>query len=65
VEEGSVRRGDYLTTHNIPKRRTSRLSVEFKPAIPKSERLQTHALGRTATAMFVNNDEIYNNVPII
>jgi len=66
LDEGSVRRRNlYLTTHNIHNRQTSTLSAEFEPAIPKAERLQTHALGRTATGMFVYNVEIYNIVPVI
>jgi len=39
----------YLTTHNTHKRQTSMYSVGFKPAIPASERSQTHAVYRAAT----------------
>jgi hypothetical protein len=43
----SVRRRDlYLTTHNIHKRETSMFQAGFEPAIPASERPQTHALDR-------------------
>ena len=36
-------------------RQTSTLSVVFEPTIPTSEQLHTHALGRTATGMFVHS----------
>jgi hypothetical protein len=36
----------YLTTHNIHNKQTSMLSAGFEPAIPASERPQTHALDR-------------------
>jgi hypothetical protein len=45
-DERSARRRDfYLTTHNIYKRQTSMppRPVGFEPAIPTSERLQTHS----------------------
>ena len=48
--EWSARRRDlYLTTHNTHKRQTSMLLAGFEPAIPASERSQTHALHRAAT----------------
>jgi len=51
-EEWSARRGDlYLTTHNNHKRQTSMPPKGFKPAISASERLQTHALTRSATSI--------------
>jgi len=41
----------YLTTHNNHKRHTSMLPAGFEPAIPTSERLQTHVLERAATGI--------------
>jgi len=38
----------YLTIHNIDNRQTSTSPVRFEPAIPVSERMQTHALDRAA-----------------
>jgi len=53
LDEWSARRRDlYLTTHNTHKRQTSMLPTEFEPAIPTSERPQTHALDRAATEFF-------------
>ena len=40
----------YLTTHNTHKTQTSMTPAGFEPAIPASERPQTHALDRAATA---------------
>ena len=37
------------TTHNTHKRQTSMPPAVFEPAVPASERPQTHALARTAT----------------
>jgi hypothetical protein len=52
LDEWSARGRDlYLTTHNIHKRHTSMPSAGFEPAIPGSQRPQTHALGRTATGI--------------
>ena len=52
LEEWSVRRRDlYLSTHNTQKRQTSMPSAGFEPAIPASERPQTHALDRAATGI--------------
>jgi hypothetical protein len=52
LDELSARRRDlYLTTHNTHNRQTSMLAVGFEPAIPASERLQTHALDCTATGI--------------
>jgi hypothetical protein len=52
LDEWSARRRDlYLTTHNIHKRQTSMLLAGFEPAIPPSERPQTHALDRAATGI--------------
>jgi hypothetical protein len=49
LDEWSARRRDlYLTTHN---RQTSMPSAGFEPAIPASERPQTHALDRGATGI--------------
>ena len=41
----------YLTTHNTHRRQTSMPPAGFEPAIPASERLQTHALDRAATGI--------------
>ena len=50
LDEWSARRTDlYLATHNTHNRQTSMPPVGFEPAIPASERLQTHALDRAAT----------------
>ena len=48
----SARRRDlYLTTHNTYKRQISMPPKGFEPAIPASERPQTHALNRAATGI--------------
>jgi hypothetical protein len=50
--EGSVRRRDlYLTSHNSHKIQTSMPPAGFEPAIPASERPQTHVLDCAATGM--------------
>jgi len=50
LDERSARRRDlYLTTHNAHNRETSMPPVGFEPAIPASERPQTHPLDRAAT----------------
>jgi hypothetical protein len=47
LDEWSARRRDlYLTTHNYHE-----LPVGFRPAIPKSERLPTHAVDRAANGI--------------
>jgi hypothetical protein len=52
LDEGPARHRDlYLTTHNTHKRQTSMPPVGFETTIPVSERPQTHALDRTATAI--------------
>jgi hypothetical protein len=52
LDERSARRRDlYLTTHVTHKRQTAMPSVGFEPAIPASERPQTHALDRATTEM--------------
>jgi hypothetical protein len=52
LDEGPARRRDlYLTAHNTHKRQTSMPPLGFEPAIPVSERPQTHALDRTATGI--------------
>ena len=48
-EWSARRRGLYLTTHNTHNRQTSMPTARFEPAIPASERTQTHALDRAAT----------------
>ena len=45
----SVGQDLYLTTHNTHNRQTSMPPVGFEPAIPGSERLQTHPLDRAAS----------------
>jgi hypothetical protein len=57
--EWSARRRD-LTTHNTHKRRISIPPVGFEPAIPVSERPQTHALDRAATAIGTANSQTFN-----
>jgi len=50
LAEGSVRRrGLYLTIHNTHNRQVSMPPAGFEPAIPASERPQTHVLDRAAT----------------
>jgi len=50
LDECPTRRRDpYLTTNNIYKKQTSMLPAEFEPAIPTSERPQTHSLDRAGT----------------
>jgi hypothetical protein len=45
LNEGSARRRNpYLGTHNTHNRQTSMSPAGFEPAIPASDRLQTHAL---------------------
>jgi hypothetical protein len=52
LDEGPARRRDlYLTTHNTDNRQTSMPPVGSEPTILLSERLQTHALDRTATGI--------------
>jgi len=60
LDEWSARRNDlYLTTHNTQKRQISIPAAGFKPAIPASERPQTHALDRAATG--IGRPTIYIN----
>jgi hypothetical protein len=50
LDAGPARRRNlYLTTYNTHKRQTSMPSAGFEPAMPVSERPQTHALDRAAT----------------
>jgi hypothetical protein len=52
LDEGPAHRRDlYLTTHNTHKRQTSMPPAGFEPTILVSERPNTHALDRTATAI--------------
>jgi hypothetical protein len=52
LDEGSPHHSDlYLTTHNIHKRQTPIPPAGFEPAIPESERPQTHALYPAATGI--------------
>ena len=52
LDEWSARRRDlYLTTRNTHKRKTSLPPAGFEPAIPASEKPQTHALNRAATGI--------------
>jgi len=41
----------YLTTHNYPKRPTSKPPAGFEPAFPVDEQPQTHALDPAATGI--------------
>ena len=51
LDEGSDRRRDlYLTTHNTPPQ-IHMPPVGFEPATPTSQRLQNHALDRTASGI--------------
>jgi hypothetical protein len=61
LDEWSARRRDlYLTTHNTHKRQTSMPLAGFKPAIPESERPQTHALDGTATGILSGHTSVYS-----
>ena len=60
LDEWSARRNDlYLITHNTQKRQTSMPAAGFEPAIPTSERPQTHALDRAATG--IGRPTVYRN----
>ena len=61
LDEWLARRRDlYLTTHNNQKRQTSMHPAAFEPAIPASERSQTHALDGAATAIdSIENTGLY------
>ena len=51
-----------MTTHNTHNRQTSIPPEGFEPAIPASERQQTHALDRAATGLgttFFADGEIF------
>jgi len=48
-ELSTHRRDPYLTTHNTLNRQTSMPPARFEPAIPASERPQTHVLDCAAT----------------
>jgi len=51
LDDGSGRRRNpYLTTPNVYEKEKSTLPAVFEPAIPASERPQTNALERAATA---------------
>jgi len=52
LDEGSARRKDlYLTTRNIHNRQISMPQAGVEPAIPASERPQTHVLDLAATGI--------------
>ena len=54
LDEESARRRDlYLTTHNTHNRQTSMPPAGFEPLIPAGERLQTHALDRSAINVII------------
>ena len=60
LDEWSARRRDlYLTTHNTHNRQISMLPVGFEPTISASERPQTYALDRAATAYHIIYIYIY------
>jgi hypothetical protein len=63
LDEWSARRRDlYLTSHNTHKRQISMPTGGFEPAIPESERPQTHALDRAATGIGFVSLSNKNNV---
>ena len=50
LDEGSARRRElYLTIHNTHNRQPSTHPVGFEPAIPTSQRLESHALDHAVT----------------
>jgi len=56
LDEWSARRSDlYLTTLNTSKRQTSMAPAAFEPAIPASERPQTHASDCAAIGLFIRD----------
>jgi hypothetical protein len=56
LDEWSACRTDvYLTTHHSEERETSMPLAGFEPAIPASDRPQTHALDRTVIAIGVHS----------
>jgi hypothetical protein len=57
VEWPARHRDLYLTAYTIHNRQTSILPAGFKPTIPASERLQTHALDCVATG--IGNSMVY------
>ena len=60
LDEWSARRRDlYLTTHSTHKRQPSMPLEGFEPAIPASERPQTHALDRAVTGICPRSAFIY------
>jgi hypothetical protein len=62
LDEWSARRRDlYLTTHNTHNRQTSMPPAGFETAIPAGERLQTHALDRSATGIGTDKDAAGRN----
>jgi len=70
LDEWSARRRDlYLTKRNTRKSRTSMSLAGFAPAIPASERLQTHALdGAAAGIVFtplIARENLYKQFYII
>jgi hypothetical protein len=50
-ERSALHRDLYLTTHDTHKRQTSMPTAGYEPAIPASERSQTHASDRTVTGI--------------
>jgi hypothetical protein len=61
-DEWSARRRDlYLTTHTTHKKQTTVPPAEFEPAIPASERPQTHTLYRAATGIGASKDYVIEN----
>ena len=50
----AMRRNLYLTTHNSHKTETTMPPARFEPAIPASERPQTHTLDHAATGIGAN-----------
>jgi hypothetical protein len=51
LDEWSVCRSILYLTHNTQRRKTSKPSTEFKPAISANERPQTHTFNRAAAGI--------------
>ena len=63
LEERYARRSDlYLTTHITHNRGTSMHPAGFEPAIPASERPQTHPLDLPATGIGKSSDLLSRNI---
>jgi len=56
-EWSALRKHLYLTTYNTHRRQVSMLPAGFEPAIPATERPQTHALDRTAKVAVLRHSD--------